>query len=57
AVFGGIAIYALNTIFQYIGLQMVVGINVKTIATVGVLGFPGLLLLYGILFCHSFGAY
>lgn len=57
AVFGGIAIYALNTMFHYIGVQMMVGINVKTIATVGVLGFPGLLLLYGILFCYGFGVY
>lgn len=56
-VFGGIGIYALNTIFQYVGLQAMVGINAKTIATIGVLGLPGFFLLYGILLCHSFGSY
>ena len=56
-VLGGIGIYALNTIFQYAGLQAVVGINAKTIATIGVLGMPGFFLLYGILFFHSFGSY
>lgn len=57
AVFGGIGIYALNTIFQYAGIQAIVGINVKTIATVGVLGLPGFFLLYGIMLCHGLGAY
>lgn len=54
-VFGGIGIYLLNTLFQFAGMQVLVGINVKTIATVGILGLPGLFLLYGIMFCHGFG--
>jgi inhibitor of the pro-sigma K processing machinery len=51
-VFGGIGFFAVNSILQYIGIQVLVGINGKTLATVGILGFPGFLLLYAILFCH-----
>lgn len=57
AVFGGIGIYALNTIFQYVGIHAIVGINAKTIATVGILGAPGFFLLYGIMFYYGFHTY
>lgn len=57
AVFGGIGIYALNTIFQYAGIAAIVGINAKTIATVGILGLPGFFLLYGIMFYHGLRTY
>lgn len=57
AVFGGIGFYALNSIFQYVGLQAIVGINVKTIATVGILGLPGFFLLYGIMFYNGLRSY
>lgn len=50
AVFGGIGIYALNTILKYAGIPAIVGINAGTIATVGILGLPGFFLLYGIVF-------
>ncbi len=57
AVFGGIGIYTLNSIFQYAGIRAIVGINVKTIATAGILGLPGVFLLYGIMFYYGVRTY
>lgn len=57
AVFGGIGIYVVNTVFHYLGLHLIVGINVKTIAMICCLGLPGFFLLYGILFYHGLRTY
>lgn len=48
AVFGTIGIYMINQILIQQGIAMIVGINPTTIVTSGILGFPGVVLLYGI---------
>jgi len=48
AVFGGIAIYFINSWVATTGINIPVGLNQWTVATVGIFGLPGLLLLYGI---------
>lgn len=50
SVFGVICIYFLNEIMLWQKIDAVVGINPFTVLTTGTLGFPGLLLLYGINF-------
>ncbi len=48
AVLGTIAIYFINTALEKVGISLGVGINAATVLTSGILGFPGLLALYGI---------
>lgn len=48
AVFGMIAIYLVNSFLQGRGLQASVGMNPLSFLTSGILGFPGIALLYGI---------
>lgn len=47
-ILGTIAIYFINAALQAAGISLGVGINAITVLTSGVLGFPGLLALYGI---------
>lgn len=49
-IFGVIGIYAVNMILAWQGLSYAVGMNPVSAVTVGVLGLPGFLLLYGIVF-------
>ena len=48
AVMGTIGIYAINYILAARQIQVMVGINPFTVLTSGILGFPGLMALYGI---------
>lgn len=48
AVIGTVAIFFLNGFLISQGLSIAIGINPITVLTSGVLGFPGLLMLYGI---------
>ena len=43
-----IAIYFVNAALEKAGISLGVGINAVTVLTSGILGFPGLLVLYGI---------
>lgn len=45
---GIIAIYFINMALKGMGISLGVGINLFTVLTSGILGFPGLALLYGI---------
>lgn len=47
-ILGTIAIYFVNAALEKAGISLGVGINVFTVLTSGILGFPGLLALYGI---------
>ncbi len=48
SVLGAIAIYFMNMVLATAGISLGVGINAVTVLTCGILGFPGLLALYGI---------
>ncbi len=48
SVLGTIAIYFVNDALASVGIVSGVGINAVTVLTSGILGFPGLLALYGI---------
>ncbi|MBQ4537284.1 MAG: pro-sigmaK processing inhibitor BofA family protein [Lachnospiraceae bacterium] len=48
SVLGTIVIYFVNDALASVGIVSGVGINVVTVLTSGILGFPGLLALYGI---------
>ncbi len=50
AVMGTIGIYCLNYILASRQISVAVGINPLTILTSGILGFPGIAVLYGIHF-------
>lgn len=50
AVMGTIGIYFLNYLFAQRHIAIAVGINPLTILTSGFLGFPGVMVLYGIHF-------
>ncbi len=50
AIFGMIAIYLVNSFLQGRGVEESVGINPFSFLTSGLLGFPGVALLYGIRF-------
>lgn len=50
AVMGTIAIYFLNYFLAMRQISVAVGINPLTILTSGILGFPGIAVLYGIHF-------
>ena len=47
AILGTIAIYFINSALAAAGVSLGVGINGLTVLTSGILGFPGLLALYG----------
>lgn len=49
-ILGTIAMYFINSLLGGIGLPLGVGINAATVLTSGILGFPGLVVLYGINF-------
>nr|WP_289765491.1 pro-sigmaK processing inhibitor BofA family protein [uncultured Acetatifactor sp.] len=48
AILGTIAMYFINSVLDNMGITLGVGINAATVLTSGILGFPGLLALYGI---------
>lgn len=48
SILGTIAIYFVNAALEKAGISLGVGINAVTVLTSGILGFPGLLALYGI---------
>lgn len=50
AVMGTIGIYFLNNFLIVRDISVAVGINPMTVLTSGILGFPGLVVLYGINF-------
>ena len=52
SVLGVIAIYFINTILVGLGYSCGVGINAVTVLTSGILGFPGIVALYGVGFYH-----
>lgn len=47
-VLGTLAMYCVNLLLAGSGLAVAVGINPITILTTAILGFPGVILLYGI---------
>ena len=52
SVLGIIAIYFINAILVGLGYSCGIGINSVTVLTSGILGFPGLVALYGIGFYY-----
>ena len=48
AILGTIAMYFINTALARAGISLGVGNNTFTVLTSGILGFPGLLALYGV---------
>ena len=48
SILGTIAIYFINSALAGAGVDLGIGINALTVLTSGILGFPGLLALYGI---------
>lgn len=48
SILGTIAIYFVNAALEKAGISLGVGINAVTVLTSGILGFPGLAVLYGI---------
>lgn len=50
AVMGTVGIYAVNYLLAERQMQVAVGINPFTVLTSGILGFPGVAVLYGIHF-------
>lgn len=47
-ILGTIAMYFINSVLDRMGVTLGVGINAATVLTSGILGFPGLMALYGI---------
>lgn len=47
-ILGTVAIYFINNTLSGLGISVEVGINPITVLTSGILGFPGLVALYGI---------
>ena len=52
-VFGIICIYFLNYFFRVLGLSVFIGFNIWTLAVIGLLGVPGIVLLFLIRFIGS----
>lgn len=48
SVLGTLAIFFMDMVFNFFGVSIGVGINAVTVLTSGILGFPGLVALYGI---------
>ncbi|GEM_PF-4668357 len=53
-VFGAVSLHLLNTIFLSQEIDVLVGVNLGTIGTIGALGIPGFVLLYAIAFFKLF---
>ncbi|HKM34282.1 MAG TPA: pro-sigmaK processing inhibitor BofA family protein [Lachnospiraceae bacterium] len=53
AVLGTLSIFLINGSMLRFGMESHVGLNAATVLTSGILGFPGLVLLYGIHFYKS----
>ena len=47
---GSLLIFAINTWLEMEGYSLAIGLNLGTVLTSGILGFPGLILLWGIKF-------
>ncbi len=52
-VLGTIAIYFINMALPLCGIEAAIGINPTTVLTSGILGFPGVVALYGIYFAKA----
>lgn len=52
AFIGMISILVLNKVMEQIGYDIMVGINLLTVLTSGILGFPGVIALYVLQFYH-----
>lgn len=50
AILGTIAIVVFNRVFEGMGYSVFLGVNVVTVLTCGVLGFPGVAALYALQF-------
>lgn len=48
SIMGTIAIYFINMGITFLGFTMVVGINAVSVLTTGILGIPGIVMLYGL---------
>lgn len=48
SVIGTVSVFFLNGFLVSQGVSIAIGINLITVLTSGILGFPGLLMLYGI---------
>ena len=48
SIMGTIAIYFINMGVTFLGFTSVVGINAVSILTTGILGIPGIVMLYGL---------
>ena len=48
SIMGTIAIYFINMAVTFFGFTTVVGINAASVLTTGILGIPGILMLYGL---------
>lgn len=48
SILGTIAIYFVNGALAWAGISLNVGINPLTVLTSGILGFPGLVAIYGV---------
>lgn len=48
SVLGTVAMYFINSGLAMVGISLGVGINLITVLTSGILGFPGLVALYGL---------
>ena len=48
SILGTIAIYFVNLILAGAGIALGIGINPLTVLTSGILGFPGLIAIYGV---------
>lgn len=46
-IFGITCVYLINTVFEELEIVTMVGINLISIITIGLLGIPGVILLYG----------
>lgn len=54
AVGGTIGIYLINFLLGSVGVTAYVGINAVTVAAAGILGVPGIFLLYSMMFYKMF---
>ncbi len=52
SILGAIAIYFINSALAAGGIFLGVGINAVTVLAIGILGFPGLCVLYGVGIYH-----
>lgn len=53
SILGAISIYFINMGLAYFGIESGVGMNTLSVLTSGILGFPGLLALYGLGFYNA----